>query len=345
MKLLVIGSQGYVGSSLVGYAKKFDPSIIIDGLDLGFFQHLNHFSEISNDIYLNNLKFKDLRFVTREDLLSYEAIVHLAAISNDPTGEKFSQTTMEINFESTIRVARIAKEIGIKKFIFASSASVYGFSSDICSEESELNPLTAYARSKVLAERDLELMSDDDFQVTILRFSTAVGWSQRFRSDTVLNNFVLNALIQGEIKLESTGESFRPLIDVNDMAKSILFSLSPLRDRWGNFEIYNVGQNSWNFRIIDLAYLVAEIIPDTQVNLGHNSKTDKRSYKCNFDKYNEISEKYKLNSNIETTIVNLKENIESLIGKSNLYFSEIIRLNALDNLIEKSVFNAELRPN
>lgn len=349
MKILVTGSQGYVGSAFVNFVKRNKHQIVIDGIDTGYFQNLNHFSQFASDTFLNNLKFKDLRDLSEQDLMEkggggYEAVIHLAAISNDPIGEKFEKVTNEINFISTIEVAKKAKKLGIKKFIFASSASVYGFSEDICFENSKVSPITAYAKSKVEAENQLEKLSNDNFQVTCLRFATACGWSPRVRADIALNNFVISAVISKKVLLTSRGDSYRPFIDVQDMSRSILFALSQERDKYKEFEIYNVGQNSWNFLIIDLAEMVVNLVPNSELIINQSSLSDTRSYRLNFDKYNSATRNFIINSSILETITNLKDHIEFLIEqKPDDYFKKIVRLKWLNHLAAKKFIDQNLR--
>ncbi len=344
VRILITGSQGYVGSAFVKYAREFLAHHSIDGVDLGLFQNLNHYMTENNDIYLSSLQFKDLREVQTKGLSGYDAIVHLAAISNDPIGEKFTRITDEVNFQTTIELARKAKAAGVKKYIFASSASVYGFSENVCFENSPTNPLSAYAKSKLAAEIELQKLSDEYFQVTALRFATAAGWSPRIRSDIALNDFVIQAVVEKEIRLNSLGESYRPFVSVKDMARSIEFSLSKTRDTFNSFEVFNVGSNDWNFKIIELAGLVSRTIADTTVTINRNSSVDNRSYILNFDKYNSAAGEYKVAEKIEDTILELERNIRNVlrVGDKN-FFSYVVRLESIDRLMRDGIIDENLK--
>lgn len=343
MKVLITGSQGYVGTVVVEFMHQSKISYEIHGLDLGLFQNLNHYYFDNSDIYLNSIQFKDVRDIETADLSNFNAIIHLAAISNDPIGEKFSKITEDINFTTTVELAKKAKAAGVYKFVFASSASVYGFSNNVCFEDSPANPLTVYAKSKLLSEIELEKLSDSNFQVTSLRFSTAAGWSPRIRSDIALNDFIIQAVTKREIFLNSSGEAYRPFIDVKDMAKSIEFSLSELRDSLSSFEIFNVGSDDWNFKIIDLAKIVVENICNSKIIIDEKSNNDTRSYKLNFSKYNSNAGKYKISRNIQETILNMERNIIKISSQENInYFSHVSRLKSIERLIKDKKIDQNL---
>lgn len=344
MRILVTGSQGYVGSAFIECVANNNLGYVIDGFDIGYFHHLNHFSVYTSDFRLSSLKLKDLRDITERDLKNYDAIVHLAAISNDPIGNNFSEVTKDINFLTTIDLAKKAKKMKVKKFIFASSASVYGFSKKICTENSHVNPLTAYAQSKVSSEVALREIADKDFQVTCLRFSTAAGWSPRLRTDIAFNNFVVTALTQKKIILNSNGLAYRPFVGVKDMSRAISFCLSDFRDEFQDYEIYNVGQNSWNFKIVNLAEKVLEILPEAKLKILDSSDYDARSYKLNFDKYASAAESFQMQESVEKTIDVLIENINIILkSSSNDYFDAVIRLRALNTAIDKKLIDSKLR--
>jgi len=344
VKILITGSQGYVGSAFVGHARKALKGFLIDGIDLGLFQNLNHYVTESNDIYLNSIQFRDLREIQVKDLSRYNAIIHLAAISNDPIGEKFSKITNEINFQTTVELAKKAKTAEINKFIFASSASVYGFSENICFENSPTNPLSAYAKSKLVSEIELEKLSDKNFQVTALRFATAAGWSPRLRSDIALNDFVIQAVVKKEIKLNSLGESYRPFVSVKDMAKAIEFSLSGRRDILNEFEVFNVGSNDWNFKIIELAKIVSKNIANSKITIDRNSTNDTRSYKLNFDKYNSNADEYKVTEKIEDTILELGKNITRILKVGDKqFFDHVVRLQSIERLVRDEIIDEDLK--
>jgi len=202
MKILITGNLGYVGSELVKLLRKTYPKAELIGFDIGYFSKNITNRDTAPEIYLDTQYYGDVRKFPDALLNGVDAVVQLAAISNDPIGNKFENVTLEVNYESVINIAKKAKKAGVKKIIFASSCSVYGFAEeDARTEESSVNPLTAYAKSKVLAERDLEPLAGDDFTVTCLRFATACGMSDRLRLDLVLNDFVAGAISSGVINI------------------------------------------------------------------------------------------------------------------------------------------------
>ena len=341
MSVLITGCQGYVGSNILRSMRAFYPEKTLVGIDVGFYQHLITDERPASETNLDKLIFKDVRNIQDEDLQGVDSIVHLAAVSNDPMGKSFEKATIEINRDSTFRLAKIAKKAGVKKFIFASSASVYGFTQKICNENSELNPLTAYAKSKAEAEILLQEIASDTFEVTILRFATACGWSSRLRTDLVLNQFVFDAVSQNSINLNSNGESFRPLVSTNDMGKAINWALSEGRNKLEYFEIVNVGQNEWNFKIIDLAKIVKNRLPNTEIQFDDQTM-DNRSYKLEFSKYNSICGAHTLNDKIDDIIDELTFNIENLIQAKQNLLDKHKRLLTLEKRVRENLIDADL---
>jgi nucleoside-diphosphate-sugar epimerase len=344
MNILVTGSQGYVGSVIVRRLKQHFPSLEIQGIDVGFFQNKISNFDVAPEMFLSKLIFKDIREINATDLVGVHAVVHLAAVSNDPMGSKFVKQTDDINFRATCLIAEAAKKAGVKKFIFASSASVYGENSDVCYEDTKLNPLTPYAESKVKSEQYLSGLADEDFQVTCFRFATACGWSPRVRSDLVLNQFVLGCLVTGKIILKSDGSSKRPLISVEDMARAIGWAISEERDRLSPYEVLNTGQNEWNFKIIDLAELVLKNFNNKNVSIEKTDATDKRSYDLNFDKYLKNCGSFKLIEDISVTIKTLKLNYQKLLDYTGEDIMQNgIRLDTLDNLLNQDIISTDLK--
>ncbi len=276
MQVLVTGNLGYVGSVITEnlVSQGFD----VLGLDCGYFPQ--GFVKSKYEIKTIN---KDVRDVEKEDIEKCESIIHLAALSNDPLGELDSSLTNEINFLATLRLAKMAKKIGIKRFIFSSSCSIYGANDNIVNEESKMEPLTAYAKSKVDSERELLKLKDENFSPTILRNATVYGISPSQRLDLVVNNLVGSAITTNKIHLMSDGTSWRPLLHVEDMASAFIHVLKSTKEKISG-EIFNVGKNEENFRVIEIAEKIKEIIPNTQIEFSKDASKDKRSYKVNFDK-------------------------------------------------------------
>jgi len=222
---------------------------------------------------------KDIRDLTVEDLEGFDAVVHLAALSNDPLGQLRPGLTQQINHEGTIHVARCAKEAGAKRFVFASSCSNYGKAGeDMVDEAGKLNPQTDYGVSKVLAERDLKPLADDNFCPVFLRFATAYGASPRMRFDIVLNNLVAHAYTSGRILMMSDGTPWRPIIHVEDMARAFVAALEADADAIRG-EAFNVCRTENNYQIKDLAEIVAETVPGAKIDYASDAGPDNRSYR------------------------------------------------------------------
>ena len=222
MKVLVVGNMGYVGPVVTRHLRLAYPHANLIGFDAGLFAHCLVGPSPVPEIYLDRQVFGDVRNIDKNVFQGVDAVVNLAAISNDPMGNQFEEATLAINYKAAVELAATAKRAGVRSYVFASSCSVYGCAEEGAKQESStLDPLTAYARSKVMAEKELIPMADDRFTVTCLRFATACGMSDRLRLDLVLNDFVAGALTQKKIVVMSDGTPWRPLINVKDMARAI----------------------------------------------------------------------------------------------------------------------------
>lgn len=332
--VLVTGNLGYIGPILGKYLKKKYPYMKLIGLDNAYFQANLLSPNISYDHYYDTQFYGDLRYFDFRILPPVDYIISLGAISNDPMGNIFEAVTYDINFKSTINLAKFAKNHGVKRFIFASSCSVYGAGgADSKNEYSPLNPLTPYAKSKIMSEEILEKLSDTSFNVTCLRFATACGASPRLRLDLVLNDFVSSALLFNKIEILSDGTPWRPLININDMCKAVEWSL--IRDsEILNFLSINIGSNDWNFQIKDLAYSVKNILNNqTQVSINSEAQPDKRSYKVDFTLFEKLAPQFTPTESLESTIRDITSSLVNS-GFNNKYFrdSHLIRLKSLENL-------------
>lgn len=279
MKILVTGSEGYIGSVLLHVL--VDKGHDVCGLDTGFYKEAM--------LYDNGKKpvptiVKDIRDVSREDLLGFDAIVHLAELSNDPLGQTDPDLTFAINHKGTARLIDKAKKAGVKRFIYASSCSVYGASDEIRSEISTPNPLTAYAKCKILNEELLKKEATDSFTPVILRFATVYGLSPRLRFDLVVNNLAGLAFTTGVIKMDSDGTPWRPFTHVLDIAEGVSCALVAPKEIVSK-EIFNVGNESSNYQIKDIANIIKTVFPKAEISLNPNG-TDKRNYKVDFTKIN-----------------------------------------------------------
>jgi nucleoside-diphosphate-sugar epimerase len=280
MKVLVTGTEGYLGSLLPSLLMQRGHEVI--GVDTGYYKvgWLYHGTEVTA-LTLN----KDIRHISAEDLQGVEAIVHMAELSNDPTGQLSPNITYDINHKGSVRLASLAKAAGIRRFVYMSSCSVYGVATEgDVTEETPVNPQTAYAECKTLVERDLQAMADDSFSPTFLRNATAFGASPRMRFDIVLNNLAGLAWTTKEIKMTSDGTPWRPLVHALDICKAIVCSLEAPRDIVHN-QIFNVGDTSNNYQVREIAEIVAQIFTGCQLSFGQNG-SDNRSYRVSFDKIN-----------------------------------------------------------
>jgi nucleoside-diphosphate-sugar epimerase len=345
MKILITGNLGYLGPTVGPVIKKTIPGSKLFGIDNAYFSGCLLKNGSSPDRYLEGQYFADLRDVDGDLLKGFDSVVHLAAISNDPMGDQFAKQTNEINFLTTIKLAKLAKQAGVRNFVFASSCSVYGAGgSKPKSEKDSLDPLTSYAKSKVDSENGLKEFASNDFKVTCLRFATACGASPRLRLDLVLNDFVASALLANSITILSDGTPWRPLIDTKDMGKAISWAILRNPSATGNYLIVNAGSNDWNFTVADLAKKVAEVIPSAKVEIKGSAGPDKRSYQVCFDLYRELAPEFYPQSSIYKTI----EEIVTCLKTSNSVTANfrkehLIRLNQLRSLISDSQIDSDLR--
>jgi nucleoside-diphosphate-sugar epimerase len=346
MNVLITGNMGYVGPVLVRHLRLTYPKAIISGFDAGFFSNCLTEPLIAPEAVLNRQYFGDVRDLPDECLRGVDAVVHLAAISNDPMGKAFEELTMQVNHLASVETARRAKAAGVKHFVFASSCSVYGFAEDGArTEASSVNPLTAYARSKVAAESGLKELADDAFRVTCLRFATACGWSPRLRLDLVLNDFVAGAIATKQINILSDGTPWRPLIDVHDMARALEWGAT--RDSGGGaYLVVNAGSNHWNYQVKDLAAAVQKGVPGVQVSINPNSQPDKRSYRVDFSLFERLAPNHQPLHQLADSIRDLQAGLESMqFSDANFRKSRFIRLEMLDRLRTHNSITHDLRWN
>src|SRR6266481_10149377 len=278
MRVFVTGTEGYLGSLLAPELVRRGYEVI--GLDTGYYKERAFYRNGGTQPLT---LAKDLRHLQANDLKGIDAIVHMAELSNDPAGQLAPHITYEINHKGSVRLAQLAKQAGIRRFVYMSSCSVYGVADkDFVDEESSVNPQTAYAECKTLVERDVRELSDGQFSPTFMRNATAYGASPRMRFDIVLNNLAGLAWTTKEIRMTSDGTPWRPIVHVEDICQAVALALQAPREAVHN-EIFNVGDDEQNYRIREIAAIVGQVFDGCTVNFGRPSG-DNRSYRTSFDK-------------------------------------------------------------
>ncbi len=334
--------MGYVGPVVAKYLRMRRPKATLHGFDNAYFAHCLTGAPVLPERYLDEQFYGDVRNIPL-DLKGYDAVVQLAAISNDPMGNRFQDVTLDINQNTTVSLGKAAAAAGVKSFVFASSCSVYGIADGPARKETDpLNPITAYAKSKIGSERALSTL-ETDMTITCLRFATACGMSDRLRLDLVLNDFVACALSRGQISVLSDGTPWRPLIDVADMARAIDWAIDRAPAAGGRYLAVNAGSDDRNYQVKDLANAVAARVPGTDVSINTSAPVDSRSYKVDFGLFRSLAPEHQ-------PVVSLDQSIQNLIGglkKMNFHDSEfrssdLIRLKVLQDHMDSGRLNDRL---
>ncbi len=280
MHILITGTEGYLGSLVAPELSRLGHDVT--GLDTGYFKNGWLYRGTDRSVFTLD---QDVRTVSMEQLRGFDAVVHMAELSNDPIGNLLGEVTYEVNHRGSVRLASLAKKAGVERFVHMSSCSVYGVADGVVDETSPVNPQTAYAQCKTLVERDVSALADDSFSPTFMRNATAFGASPRMRFDVVLNNLSGLAYTTGRIVMVSDGTPWRPLVHASDIGKAIRCALEAPRDVVHN-QVFNVGSNEQNYRVREIAEKVASAFPGCSTSFGSPGE-DNRSYRVNFDKIHE----------------------------------------------------------
>lgn len=344
MKILITGNLGYVGPWVTRQLRERYPDATLVGLDTGYFAHCLTGAPYVPEALLDAQHYADVRQFPADLLAGVDAVVHLAAISNDPMGNAYEEVTLDVNYRASIGLAQMAKAAGVRSFVFASSCSVYGAADDRArTEQSEVSPLTAYARSKVLTEEGLAELAAPAFRVSCLRFATACGMSDRLRLDLVLNDFVACAMSAGRITVLSDGTPWRPLINVKDMALAIEWAVGRQRQDGGDYLVVNAGSDSWNYQVHELAAAVAAAVPGTEVSVNRDAPPDRRSYRVDFSKFRLLAPRHQPQADLAGTIEALRKGLDAMhFRDQDFRNSSFMRLRVIADLRSRGVLGTGL---
>jgi nucleoside-diphosphate-sugar epimerase len=338
MRILVTGHRGYIGVEMVTVLKNAGYDVV--GLDTGLFDECD-FRSPPDDIETLNV---DLRDVMPVHLAGFDAVAHLAALSNDPLGNLNSTMTYDINHHASVRLARAAKEAGVARYVFSSSCSLYGAGGDgFLDEQAAFHPVTPYGESKVLVEQDVALLASDTFSPVFLRNATAYGVSRRLRADIVVNNLVGHAITTGKVLLQSDGTPWRPLVHLRDIIHAFQAVIEAPRETIHN-QAFNVGRTSENFRIREVANMVAEIVPGCEVAFAPGAAADARNYRVDFSKIERRLPGYRPQWTLREGIRELYEAYKRAeMGKEEFLGPRYYRLRTIQGLRERGALDENLR--
>jgi len=337
-RVLVTGCQGYIGTVLVPYLIQRDFDVV--GLDAGWFAT----STLGSHHDLCQVRSGDLRDLLLEQLDGMDAVVHLAALSNDPLGNLDPQLTFDINHLATVRLATLARQAGIGRFVFSSSCSTYGKAGDeFLDESAEFHPVTAYGESKVRAERDLATLVSDDFCPVFLRNATAYGYSPRLRLDLVVNDFVASAICRNRLEIRSDGSPWRPLVHVEDICCGIFAALTAPRDAVVG-RAFNIGRTEDNYRVRDLAQMVQAEVKGCQIHYAPGGAPDARCYRVNCDFARHRLPGYQPTWDVPRGIADLRHRLQSArFSTEDMTSHRFVRLKGIRQLQDQGILGTDLR--
>jgi nucleoside-diphosphate-sugar epimerase len=339
-KIFVTGYNGFIGALLVKLLK--EKGYDVTGLDTSYYGPDCEFFHENPDEGITVIR-KDMRQLTASDLEGMDAVCHLAALSNDTLGKIDPELTYDINYRASVELARLSKKVGVSKFIYSSSCSLYGKAGDeALTEEADFNPITAYAKSKVMTEREILPMADSGFCVTSMRNATAYGISPKLRMDLVVNDLVGWAIVTKQIKILSDGTPWRPLVHAEDIARAFIAVIeAPVKNVSG--EAFNVGQDSENFQVKDIARMVGEVIPGCEIVITGEHGSDSRSYRVDFGKIKRMLPEFKPRWTLREGIKEVYEAYKTY-GMDNEKFMGryFVRLRQIQFLMDSGKVNNEL---
>ena len=339
MRVLITGHDGYIGRVLAPMVRSRGHEVV--GLDSYLFDGCT----LGEDIEAIHGEARDVRDLAAADLRGFDAVMHLAALSNDPMGDLDPTRTFEINYHASLHIARLAKEAGVERFVFSSSCSLYGAASPDSSltESAFFNPVTPYGESKVLVEQDVAGLADDDFSPTFLRNATCYGFSPRLRLDLVVNDLVASAYTTGEILIKSDGTPWRPLVHIEDVARAFIAVLESPREAIHN-EAFNIGRTKENYQVKDIADIVTSIVSGSWVTYAKDGGPDKRCYRVDFSKAETSLPGFEPRWTVEEGVRQLLDAYTRYsLNPVDLLTARFVRLRRIQELLDQGEVGEDLR--